>query len=1125
MNVFDLEAVLTLDTSEYDQGLSKAGEDAKRATGNAAAAQKNITTAALAGAGAMAAASTALVTKSIKSYAEYEQLVGGIETLYKSSANTVMQYANEAYKTAGMSANQYMETATSFAAALTQSLGGDTAKAAEYANTAITDMSDNANKMGTSIDSIVQTYQSLSRGNFAMLDNLKLGYGGTKAELERLLEDAERYKAAQGEIVDYSIDSYSDVVEAIHVVQQEMGITGTTAAESASTIEGSFNTAKAAAENFFTSLANPDADVSATFDSLVDSVATVAGNVLPVIGTIAANVWDLADSFPAVTGAVLPAAAAFGVFAVAINVVPAITAVKTAFMDFYAVLAANPIGLAIALMAGLAVATYNLVTHFSELYTEADKAAEGIRNLNRATESGVSGWVEQENAAKESMSGVQSSVESAASGVSDALGTAGADSGQAYRENLTNALSGIDADLAEQISAAMDGTASAVEGASTQIGEAGTSAVEQYASAFQSGEIGTAASNAVTQAVDAANGAASGFATVGQSIATEISTGVNASAGSISAAVSAMLTTAIVAGNVATGAAAAVGQNVGTQLAQGIHAGAGTVSSAIQNIVTTAITAGNAATSAAVNIGQNIGTQIASGASSGAGAVAGAVRGVVATAIAAGNAATGGASAIGANIARGIAAGISSGSGAIAAAARSAVQAAVAAAKAAAAISSPSKLFRDEVGYYMGLGVAAGLEDAEDEATKAAVKLARDTYSKAKEWIRRNAKMDRWSLQDELDAWIDVQAGFNEGSQQWLDAEETIFDIREKMADKHYSDEEKIINRDIKRNRRTIAEQIQLWTEMRDQYEKNSEEYLKIDDKIFDLRIDLQEEYEKKVEDFGKNAEKLWGNIAKAQENYNDKLESTVDKIAGVYGLFDDVQDREVISGEEITTNLQRQVNVLNSFYSGLDQLSARGVSGEMVEEIRGMGPKAVDQLEALLSMTDDQLSRYTDLYAEKQQIANEEALEELSGLKAETEAMIQENVNSLIDLYSENGPDIGEALTTGITDGIKRGMSDVIDAAIDLAESTVENIKARFVTGPVDAFKQMMGTSKVPFGSSGLGVASAGIINNAIAQADTKQEYTLNLTMADGSVMARWIFNPLKDYAAAKGQPIVNAT
>lgn len=483
----------------------------------------------------------------------------------------------------------------------------------------------------------------------------------------------------------------------------------------------------------------------------------------------------------------------------------------------------------------------------------------------------------------------------------------------------------------------------------------------------------------------------------------------------------------------------------------------------------------------------------------------------------------GGWSSVGGNIVRGIASGITAGVGAIISAAKSAAQKALNAAKAFLGISSPSKLFRDEVGYFMGLGVAAGIEDSEDKAVQAAVKLAQDTYSKAKEWIRRNSKMDKWSLQDELNAWLDVQAGFNEGSQQWLDAEETIFDLREKMHDEFMDDEQDRINRDIKRNKRSITEQIQMWTEYRDRYEKNSEDWLKIDDKIFDLREDLVEDYEKKVEDFGKNAEKIWDNIAKAQENYNDKLESTVDRIAGAYGLFDDVQDREVMSGEEITTNLQRQVNVLNSFYSGLDQLSARGVSGEMVEEIRGMGPKAVDQLEALLSMTDDQLSRYTDLYAEKQQIANEEALEELSGLKAETEAVIQENVDSLIDLYSENGPDIGEALTTGITDGIKRGMSDVIDAAIDLAESTVENIKSRFVTGPVDAFKQMMGTSKVPFGSSGLGVASSGIINNAIAQADTKQEYTLNLTMADGSVMAKWIFKPLVDYAASKGQPIVN--
>ena len=892
--------------------------------------------------------------------------------------------------------------------------------------------------------------------------------------------------------------------------------------ELTSAIDESQGAAQQMADTQLDNLAGDITLLKSAFEGLQISVSE---RLTPYIRIAVQGLTELIGSAGQIAGAIAPAAAAFGAFAVAINVVPAINAVKTAFLSFYGVLAANPIGLAIALMAGLAVAAYNLATHFSDIYTEADKAAEGIRNLNRATESGVSGWVEQENAAKQSMDGIQSSVDSAASGISDSMGSAGSDSGQAYRESLTQALSGIDSDLATQISTAMDSTASAVEGASSQIGEAGTSAVEQYASAFENGEIGTAASNAVTQAVDAANSAASSFSAVGQTIATQISTSINAGAGAVSSAVSAMLTTAIIAGNVATGQATAVGQNVGNMLSQGIASGAGTVSSAIQNLITTAVSIGNAAAAGATAVGQNIGNQIASGASAGAGAVASAVRNVVATAISAGNAAAGGARAIGANIARGIAAGISSGSGAIAAAARSAVQAAVAAAKAAAAISSPSKLFRDEVGYFMGLGVAAGLEDAEDETTKAAVKLARDTYSKAKEWIRRTAKMDRWSLQDELNAWIDVQAGFNEGSQQWLDAEETIFDIREKMHDEFMDDEEDRINRDIKRNKRSIAEQIAMWTEFRNRYEKNSEEWLKIDDRIFDLREDLVEKHEKQLEDFGKSAEKLWNNIADAQDKYNDKLESTKDSIAGAYKLFDDVQDREVVSAEEITTNLTRQVNVLRGFYTGLEQLSARGVSAEMVEEIRDMGPKAVDQLDALLAMSDEQLTRYSELYGEKQRIANDEAIKELANLKEETEASIMDNVNNLMDLYNENGPDIGEALTTGITDGIKRGMSDVIDAAIDMAENTVESIKSRFSSLGTGKVGTMFQTASIPFGASGLGVASSGIINNAIAQADTKQEYTLNLTMEDGSVMARWIFNPLKDYAAAKGQPIVNAT
>ena len=185
----------------------------------------------------------------IDGYAQYEQLIGGVETLFGSSADIISQYARNAFQTAGLSANEYMETVTSFSASLISSLGGDTETAARIADEAIVDMSDNANKMGSSMESIQNAYQGFAKQNYTMLDNLKLGYGGTKTEMERLLQDAEAIKAANGEMASYSIDSFSDVVEAIHVVQTEMGITGTTAREAAATIEGSVNTAKAAWAN------------------------------------------------------------------------------------------------------------------------------------------------------------------------------------------------------------------------------------------------------------------------------------------------------------------------------------------------------------------------------------------------------------------------------------------------------------------------------------------------------------------------------------------------------------------------------------------------------------------------------------------------------------------------------------------------------------------------------------------------------------------------------------------------------------------------------------------------------------------------------------------------------------
>lgn len=214
--------------------------------------------------------------------ANLQQSLGGIETLFKDSADTVIANAEQAYKTAGMSANQYMENVTSFSASLLQGLSGDTEKAASIADMAMTDMSDNANKMGTDMASIQNAYQGFAKQNYTMLDNLKLGYGGTKTEMQRLLADAQKLTG-----IEYNIDNLADVYSAIHVIQGEMGITGTTAKEAGSTFTGSLSSMKAAFTDLLGQLAIGTADLSPYFDALGETVFTfVAGNLLPMVGNI-----------------------------------------------------------------------------------------------------------------------------------------------------------------------------------------------------------------------------------------------------------------------------------------------------------------------------------------------------------------------------------------------------------------------------------------------------------------------------------------------------------------------------------------------------------------------------------------------------------------------------------------------------------------------------------------------------------------------------------------------------------------------------------------------------------------------------------------------------------------------
>lgn len=316
---------------------------------------------------------------SINEGAALQQSLGGIETLFKDSADKVKGFANEAYKTTGLSANAYMENVTGFSASLLQSLGGDTDKAAETANMAMIDMSDNANKMGTSMESIQLAYQGFAKQNYTMLDNLKLGYGGTKQEMQRLLSDAEKLTG-----VKYDMNNLSDVYSAIHAIQENLDITGTTAREAATTFTGSFESMKAAAQNVLGKLSLGE-DIQPALQALMETTSTfLFGNLIPMIGNILKQIPTLilggiegvfsgifGEGLGSIIGGIVTALGsaflafkAFSAVSGLLSGIPAVlTTIKTAVTGLFTAMSANPIGIAIAAIAAL---TAGLVYFFTQ---------------------------------------------------------------------------------------------------------------------------------------------------------------------------------------------------------------------------------------------------------------------------------------------------------------------------------------------------------------------------------------------------------------------------------------------------------------------------------------------------------------------------------------------------------------------------------------------------------------------------------------------------------------------------------------------------------------------------------------------------------------------------------------
>lgn len=317
MNLFDLVATLSLDTSEYEEGVKKSSK-VMGGLGKAVSGFAKVGAVAL---GATTTAVSALTKSSIDAYANFEQLSGGIQKLYGDASDQMMEYAKNAYKTSGMSANTYMQNATAFSASLINSLGGDVQKASEQTDLAMRAISDNVNTFGMDMESVTNAYKGFARQNYTMLDNLSLGYAGTKEGMEQLIKDANEYGKATGQASDLTIESFSDIITAIDLVQQKQSIAGTTAKEASTTIEGALNMTKSAWENLLTGLADPEADFGALVDNLVTSIVGegegegLLNQIIPAIERALQGIGQLVEksapiissAFPKLIGQVLPA--------------------------------------------------------------------------------------------------------------------------------------------------------------------------------------------------------------------------------------------------------------------------------------------------------------------------------------------------------------------------------------------------------------------------------------------------------------------------------------------------------------------------------------------------------------------------------------------------------------------------------------------------------------------------------------------------------------------------------------------------------------------------------------------------------------------------------------------------
>lgn len=934
------------DDSPFQKVLGKIGSAVNTAVKASAAAV-----------GAASAGVAALGTACINAYADYEQLVGGVETLFKDSADTIQTYADNAYKTAGLSANEYMETVTSFSASLLQSLDGDTEKAAAAADLAITDMADNANKMGTAMESIQYAYQGFAKQNYTMLDNLKLGYGGTKEEMQRLLADAEKLSG-----VKYDLSSYADIVEAIHVIQTEMGITGTTAKEASTTIQGSVASMKAAWANLMVGMADDTQNFDMLLSNFIESIGTVADNLLPRIGVVIEGMGklvaglapEIASALPTLTNELLPNLVELGV--------QSISALVQGIQENGDSLAAGALSIVGTLAEGIAELLPMVADTAASLAVSlADGLTESLPNIIPVAIETISTLVENltENANTVIEAGIQ---------IILALG-----------EGLIAALP----QLIETVPQIVINIANVINDNAPKLIDTALYLITRLAVGLVQA-IPTLVVN-IPKIIEAIVAAFMAFQwlNLGKQLIDGVANGVKKAGESMATAAKdafSKFKSKITGSEVATGL-----KNIGKYIIDGIVGG---IKNSLKNIA----------------------------------AVAGKIKDTLLSKL-----------------------------------------------KGLFKIASPSKLMKEEVGAYIGEGIAVGIEESGQMAVDAAETVANgiiDAFA-GTETAVAYAKKTAQKVGDVLERELTKQNAALQEMQKQADAQqaaEELADHKKQLAEKN-AELNKAKKKDRQKILKEIAEIEETWNKKQAKAEKAAEQ------EALQERISLLKQFQQKYE--------------AALDTIERKQDSLQSKLADYGDLFERVKTEE---GKELFQlgDLKDDIKQLEKYGDALDKLKEKGISDSLMGEIAGMGVQdALDYMNKLISMSDTKFDQYVSLFEQKQQMAQGVAEKfykgEFDALEKSYTGEIPAFLAGVKAEISDVGAEVSESMQAVSAEGVSEGIAEQQPLVAEQAKQLTETAKEEIAGYQAD-FKAV-GESLMEGVAKGVHDGQSGVVN-AVAKA-----------------------------------------